>query len=260
MSEGISTKCPGFSGGAVVKKANIDDDAIFGKMKFEPFATGKANTGYASEDTCEALDIDTFDDSDVFEATLNTDLDYVKKGTKSIRLHSKSNHAIGTDRCYNVITTENWSTSNRVGQWVYADRSLDAAEMKLYLHSTAQGAMYVAFPALIFGWQYVSLNISECAALDDIVRYGYLRNCAKEFNLYIDSIIRFHTTYVHTLTYTPRCGAVQVLAMVKANTGTHEWLEQVEDTNFIVDPNDKYIIPMSDWSSYCGEFRYEHND
>ncbi|MDD3149569.1 MAG: hypothetical protein PHV68_01950 [Candidatus Gastranaerophilales bacterium] len=259
MSDGISTKCPGFAGGAVIKKANIDDDAIFGKFKFEPFATGKANTGYASEDTCEALNMDQNDDSAVFEGTLNTDTDYVKKGAKSIRLYSKSTHAIGTDRCYNVITTENWSASNRVGQWVYADTPLDAAEVKLYLNSTATGAQYVSFPALVFGWQYVALSLATLT-IDDIVGYGYLRNCAKIFNLYIDSIIRFHTTYVHTLTYTPRCGAVQVLAMVKANTGTHEWIEQAEDTNYIVDPTDKYIIPMSDWSTYCGEFRYEHND
>lgn len=256
----ISNGCPAFSGGLQVAKANIQDDAIFGKFRIEPFATGKANTGYASVDTCEALNLDTNDDDTTFEGTLNTDTDYVKKGTKSVRLYSKVTDAIGTDRCYNAITSADWSASNRVGQWIYADRALSAAEMKLYLHSTAQGAMYVSFPALVFGWQYVSLDISGCAALDDIVAYGYLRNCAKIFNVYVDSIVRFHTTYVHTLSKTPRCGALQLLCRVKANTGTHENIEKTEDTDYLLAPNQKYVIPINDLSTYCGEFVYEHND
>ena len=224
------------------------------QLKIEHF-DGTNNTGNVLLDNCEALNIDTFDTDTIFKAVL--DETFAVKGDASIKLQSLTTAAIGDHKAYNTITSEDWTGTTHILLAVRPDRSLDAGDVQLYIKDTSAGDQYVNLPALTSGvteWIEVSLSGKTITA---ITRYGFKRNVAELFNLNIDAIYRIGSTMLKTLSEEP-VNVVEFSSILKANTGTHERTDLVEDTDYVLATDTKHVIFLTDQSTKTMRMEYTY--
>lgn len=209
---------------------------------------GTNNTGNALVDSCDSLTINTFDDASTFNAIL--DETYYRKGTASIRLISHNQDVIGDDKAYRIISSADWSQSKYIGFWAFPGRDISAGDVKFYVKDNVAGDQFIDLPAMTAGeYKWVEIDISTLTRTA-VIRYGFKRNLAAVLDLNIDTIYRYKDTMLHTLENVPVSeGHTQILTMLQANSGVHSMSRIVEGTDYIVAPDTKRIIFLTDQST-----------
>ena len=210
------------------------------------YADGVINTGNAVVDDCETVNMSTKDDATKFTNVADAVKFY--KGAGSNKLEALTTTATGS-KVYRTIVSADWSLSNRIGFYAFSNISLSAGDVKLYIKDTVAGDQLVNLPALTGGIpKFVEIDVSGLT-LTAVVRYGFQCNKAAIFNLNVDQITRYATASCVSLAQTPVIGnAVKVSSLLKAATGTHTRVALTEDTGFMVAPDPKRIIMLSDQS------------
>lgn len=215
-------------------------------IKFDVF-DGMVNTGASVISTCETLFLNTFDSATLFKAVLTTT--NKRKGTNCISLQSLDDLEVGNHKAYAVIDSENWSGSNRIGFWIYADTTLDAGALQLHIKDSVAGNQTVNLPEISVGVPtWVELDISALT-LTDVEEFGFKRNDSLVFRAYVDQIVRFNTTNTVTLSSDPAFESAQILGIPLEEASHHQFTKLVEDTDYILGVDTGRVIFLTDQSA-----------
>lgn len=214
------------------------------------------NTGNVLLDNCEAANMDVIDTPTVWSGEVSNA--WKMKGTYSFKLSSLTTDNIGTHKVSNTIASENWTNTDTIGFWAYSDIALAAGKLQVAIKSTSAGWQYANVPALVAGVpKFCEVDISLLTKTD-VVGYGFKRNKVAIFNVWIDQIYKLNSTMRISLTNTPITDTVQILAVLKAETGANTFTAISRDTDFVECPTGKHIYFLTDQSSKTGIIAYAY--
>ena len=226
----------------------------------EPLA-GTVNTHYLAIDDCEALNVDTMSTDTVWKATASTA--WFKRGTKSLKLESLTTAAVG-DTAYNVITETSWNGADKFGFWALSNITLSAGDVKFYIKDTDDGEVTIDLPALTGGvpkWCELSKG---ALTPSKVTRYGFQRNKAAKFVLYIDQITGYLATETTTLSQVPletaagTASSLKTMYQAAAETSPNTFVSWTEGTDYIVAADAKRVIWVTDQHLNTGFVMYKY--
>lgn len=168
---------------------------------------------------------------------------YARVGTNSMKLAFVAAAVAGDGAKFTAFAGENWEAQESVGMWVRSDVALTAGDVVL---KTVDSTGDVSFnmPAVAANvWTWVEFDISGLTGGtgDAVTNIKLALSTAGAalgvFNLYIDGAYKWDATEELALgvDLLDQPGSVKsVLAVTKANTGTHDQTTLVEGTDFFV--------------------------
>lgn len=184
-----------------------------------------------------------------------------RKGTNSLKLPFAAAAVAGDGAKFTAFAAENWEAQESVGMWVYSSVALAAGDVVL---KTVDSTGDVSFnmPAVVTPnkWTWVEFNISGLAggtgdAVTNVkIALSTAGAALGAFDLYIDGAYKWDATEELALgvDLVDSPGSVRsVLAIVKANTGTHDMAALAEDTDFFVhsESGNDFLVTITDQSA-----------
>lgn len=221
--------------------------------------SANAKTAYLMDDTPAA----EFSAVTVGVAPTDTqDATIARKGTNSLKLAWPSTSVAGDGVQWTAFTAADWTTEESVGFWIYTSEVLTAGDLTFVIvDSTADHAFNIPAVTTVNKWTWVEIDISALATTDGdaVTNYKILISTAGAaahgaFNTYFDGGYKWDATEELALgvDLVDSPGSVRsVLGITKANTGTHDMVTLVEDTDFIVhyESGNDFLVTLSDQST-----------
>ncbi len=219
-------------------------------LNIESFA-GHVNTNCVVIDLCDALNMNQIDSALIFDGSLDNTT--FRKGTGSTKLDSLTSDPVGDHKIYrNIAPAEDWSLSNRIGFWFFANRTLGAGNVQLYLRDNVGGEYFVNLPAYTVAsvWVWIELDISGVGVITAINRIGFKRNIDLIFTAQVDHIYRFDIANISTLAEVPQNfdNVCRIFVTVSAAAGANDQTLIAEDTDYILGVTTRHIIYLTDQS------------
>jgi hypothetical protein len=159
-----------------------------------------------------------------------------------------------------------------VGMWVYSSMALVAGDVVLKTVDST-GDVSFNFPAVATAnkWTWIEIDISSLAAGtgDAVTNVKVALSTAGAargaFNLYLDGAYKWDATEELALgvDLVDSPGAVRkVLTLVKANTGTHDFVAIAEGTDFFVhsESGNDFLVTITDQSAAAGFALVNHKE
>ncbi|MBZ2166298.1 hypothetical protein [Methanobacterium spitsbergense] len=228
--------------------------------------TGTVNTNFGVIDDCDAKNMTTESGNTIFKNTLSTTR--MLKGTGSNKLTSLSNNAALTHTVMKTGITADWSASDKFGMVVFSDKNLAAGDVQFVINATTGGLQYINLPTITRGipvFVELSKGAVTCA---DVIGYGFRRHCAKTFNLYIGTIVRYLAaessvleeipTMRVTAVSEPTKSTVDIIGVLASAESSNAPIKLVEDTDYMINPVNKRVIWMTDQSLKAGTADYNY--
>jgi hypothetical protein len=193
--------------------------------------------------------------------TITQDATVARKGTNSLKLAFTAPSVAGDGVQWTAFAAENWEAQESVGFWIYTSVALTAGDLTFVtVDSTGDVAFNVPAVATINKWTWVEVDITSLAGGtgDAVTNYKLLLSTAGAalgaVNIYIDGAFKWDATEELALgvDLVDSPGAVRkVMALVKANTGTHDYVALVEDTDFFVHTEavNDFLVTITDQSA-----------
>lgn len=185
-----------------------------------------------------------------------------RKGTNSLKLAWLATSVAGDGVQWTAFAGENWEAQESVGFWIYSTEALAAGDLSFVtVDSTGDVAFNVPAVATANKWTWVEVDISSLAAGtgDAVTNYKILLTTAGAaahgaFSTYIDGAYKWDATeeLACGVDLVDSPGAVRsVLGITKANTGTHDMVALVEDTDFFVhsESGNDFLVTITDQSA-----------
>ncbi len=189
------------------------------------------------------------------------DATFARKGTNSLKLAWPSTSVAGDGIQWTAFSAENWEAQESVGFWVYSTDALTAGDLT-FVTVDSTGDVAFNIPAVAANiWTWVEVNISGLTGGtgDAVTNYKILLSTAGAaahgvFDTYFDGGWKWDATEELTLgvDLVDSPGSVSsVLAVVKANTGTHDLAALAEDTDFFVhyESGNDFLVTITDQSA-----------
>jgi len=255
--------------------ATIPSDSTGGNLGASNSLTGIVNStlvtfGTMTNGTATAKTVALMDDTPAAEfsaVTVGTaptdtqDATIARKGTNSLKLAWPDAAVAGDGVQWTAFSAEDWTTEESVGFWIYTDVALSAGDLTFVIvDSTADHAFNIPAVATINKWTWVEVDISALATTDGdaVTNYKILASTAGAakgvMNTYFDGGWKWDATEELALgvDLVDSPGAVRkLMALVKANTGTHDYVALVEDTDFFVhsESGNDFLVTITDQSA-----------
>lgn len=202
-----------------------------------------------------AIGSGTADPTPVNDGTL------ARSGSNSLKIPFANAAVAGDGVMFTAFTAENWEAQESVGMWVYSSIPLAAGDVVLKTVD-ATGDVAFAMPAVATNnrWTWVEFDISGLAggtgdAVTNVRLALSAGGAAKgAFDLNVDGAWKWDATeeLALGLDLVDSPGAVRrVLAVTKANTGTHDEAALVEGTDFFVhrESGNDFLVTVSNLSA-----------
>lgn len=194
-----------------------------------------------------------------------------RKGTNSLKIPFTAAAVAGDGVKFTAFSGENWEAQESVGMWVYSTIALSAGDVRL---KTVDSTGDVSFnmPAVPANkWTWVEFDISSLAggtgdAVTNVKLDLSTAGAAKgAFNLYIDGAYKWDATEELAIGYdlVDSPGSVRsVLALTKANTGTHNFTALAEDTDFFVhyESGNDFLVTITNQSAAAAIALVNHKE
>jgi len=189
------------------------------------------------------------------------DASIARKGTNSLKLAWPAASVAGDGVQWAAFSAEDWTTEESVGFWVYTTVSLAAGDLTFVIvDSTADHAFDIPAVPVANKWTWVEIDISALATTDGdaVTNYKILASTAGAakgaMNTYVDGGWKWDSTEELALgvDLVDSPGAVRkVMTLVKANTGTHDFVAIAEDTDFFVhsESGNDFLVTITDQST-----------
>lgn len=189
------------------------------------------------------------------------DANIARKGTNSLKLAWPAASVAGDGVQWTAFSGEDWTTEESVGFWIYTTVALAAGDLTFVIvDSTADHAFDIPAVPVANKWTWVEIDISALATTDGdaVTNYKILASTAGAakgaMNTYFDGGWKWDSTEELALgvDLVDSPGAVRkVMTLVKANTGTHDFVAIAEDTDFFVhsEGGNDFLVTITDQST-----------
>lgn len=268
----LSLNAPTLVGGDAVISVPRDggnlgaSNALTGILNIDVVAFGTLTDGSASAKTKALMDDSpagewtaigggTADPTPVNDGTL------ARVGSGSLKIPFANAAVAGDGVKFTAFTAENWEAQESVGMWVYSSIPLAAGDVVLKtVDSTGDVAFDMPAVATSHRWTWVEFNISGLGggtgdAVTNVKLALSTAGAARgAFNLNVDGAWKWDATEELALgvDLVDSPGAVRrVLAMTKANTGTHDAAALVEGTDYFIhrESGNDFLVCISNLSA-----------
>lgn len=195
------------------------------------------------------------------DPTITNDASFARKGTNSLKLAFTAPSVAGDGVEWTAFGAENWEAQESMGFWIYSTMALSAGDIVITLvESTGDVPFNLPAVAVANKWTWVEVDISSLTGGtgDAVTNYQITLSTAGAalgaFDLYVDGAFKWDATEELTLgvDLVDSPGAVRsVFALVKANTGTHDFVSLTEDTDFFVhsESGNDFLVTITDQSA-----------
>lgn len=195
------------------------------------------------------------------DPTPANDATFARIGTNGLKLPFLDAAVAGDGAKFTAFSGENWEAQESVGMWVRSNIALAAGDVVLKtVDSTGDVSFDMPAVATVNKWTWVEFDISGLTggtgdAVTNVKIALSTAGAAKgAFNLWIDGAYKWDATEELALgvDLVDSPGAVRsVLAIVKANTGTHDMAAIVENTDFFVhsESGNDFLVTITDQST-----------
>lgn len=189
------------------------------------------------------------------------DATIARKGTNGLKLAWPEASVAGDGVMWTAFSAEDWTTAESVGFWIYTNVALAAGDLTFVIvDSTADQAFNIPAVPSVNKWTWVEIDISLLATTngDAVTNYKILASTAGAakgaMNTYFDGGWKWDSTEELALDVdlVDSPGAVRkLLTLVKANTGTHNYVALVEDTDYFIhrESGNDFIVTVTDQSA-----------
>lgn len=166
-----------------------------------------------------------------------------RKGSNSLKLAFTAAASAGDGVQWTAFSSVDWTTAESVGFWVYSTKALTAGDVMLKTVDSTVESPFSFGAVSADTWTWVEIDISSLATTngDAVTNYKvYLSTAGAAlgaFDLYLDGGWKWDNTEEVALgvDLLDRQKSVEnVMTLTTANTGTHDFVNLTEDTDFFV--------------------------